>query len=57
MECKLNTETVVIAVQDCPDNMPALGMTYSPWQQWTSVYEVMSAFAVEQSSLNSTNLS
>ena len=40
MECKLNTETVVIAVQDCPDNMPALGMTYSPWQQWTSVYEV-----------------
>lgn len=39
MECKLNTETVVIAVQDCPDNMPALGMTYSPWQQWTSVYE------------------
>ena len=39
MECKLNTETVVIAVQDCPDNMPALGMTCSPWQQWTSVYE------------------
>ena len=36
MECKLNTETVVIAVQDCPDNMPALGMTYSPWQQSVS---------------------
>ena len=39
MECKLNTETVVIAVQGCPDNMPARGMSYSPWQQWATVYE------------------
>ena len=39
MDCKLDTGAVVIAVQECPDDMPALAMTYSPWQQWEAVYE------------------
>ena len=37
----LDSQTVLIAVTEdtCPDNMPALAMTYSPNQLWETVYD------------------
>ncbi len=44
MECNLRSGDDVIVVQpQCPDNMPALAMLYSPWQEWEAVYELPEA--------------
>ena len=41
MDCKLDAPAVLITVEEdfWPDEMPALAMTYSPWQEWDTVYE------------------
>ncbi|MCI8649912.1 MAG: spore coat associated protein CotJA [Anaerotruncus sp.] len=41
MDCNFDTSVVCTVVQDllCPDTMPALAMTYSPLQEWETVYE------------------
>ena len=44
MECNLKPGADVIVVQQqCPDNMPALAMLSSPWQEWEDVYELPEA--------------
>lgn len=47
MDCKLETDTVIIAVEEtfCPNEMPALAMTYSPLQTWEHAFDAETGLA------------